>query len=432
MTGNFRKLSCLIAGMAGWASFSSEPARGDAYSDAVMALRPTHYYRLDETTIGTVADVGSNPISGTHEGIGVNASDPEVLLGDGLGQVGVAGPDNVYKYDPVTAILTTIPLPGFSPTNRAIFNNDSLAVNLGNPLVANGFAHTTMTLAAWFKFPNSDLSQPGVVETVFGPGNGGGDRLFTNNFNGQDLPGTSALDTSDVDDLGHFQVDIGGANLIVSIDNRFGDAGTGTDLKSNYQIVHRDGNDPGVGLAVKDGSWHHIVVSRNGDDIFNTLLVVDGEHITTDRYKSSTDSWGITAPFDARIGTRTTAPHHQTWGGWIDELAVWTGRQLTVQEAIGLWKAATGQGTPGDYNGNGVVDAADYVRWRDTLGTQTALPNDSTPGMVTQDDYAVWRQNFGGGASAAGAAGGTAVPEPATWGLALLAAGAAWAVRRRS
>ena len=70
-----------------------------------------------------------------------------------------------------------------------------------------------MTLATWFKFPNADMSQPGVVETVFGPGNGGGDRLFTNNFNGQDAPGTSALDTSDVDDLGHFQIDIGGAKV---------------------------------------------------------------------------------------------------------------------------------------------------------------------------------------------------------------------------
>jgi hypothetical protein len=323
-----------VAGVAVCA-LACQSTRGDAYSSAVMGLKPTHYYRLNETVIGSVTDTGEYPINGTHEGVGRNAAAPQVLLGAGMGQVGVAGPDKVYKYDPATAVLTTIPLLGFGGENRAMFNNDSLAVNLGNPLVANGFAHTTMTLAAWFKFPNEDMSRPGVVETPFGPGNGGGDRLFTNNVNGQDNPGTGGLDASDVDDLGHFQIILGISNLIISLDNNFNNP-----LKSNYQIVHRDEAGPGVGLAVKDGSWHHIVVSRNGDDIFNTLLVVDGELIATNRYADSHDSWGITAPFDARIGTRTTAPHHQTWGGWIDELSIWTGRQLTVGEAISLWTAA--------------------------------------------------------------------------------------------
>lgn len=407
-----RKVAAFFVAGVGLLAATPQITLGDAYSNAVQALNPTHYYRLDETVVGTVTDIGAFPVNGTHEGDGVPASDPEVQLGEGVGQVGVPGPDNVYKYDPVTQILTTIPLPGFSPTNRAIFNNDSLAVNLGAPLGANRFASTTMTLATWFKFPNADMSQPGVVETVFGPGNGGGDRLFTNNFNGQDAPGTSALDTSDVDDLGHFQIDIGGANLIVSIDNNFSDP-----LKSNYQIVHRDGNDPGVGLAVKDGSWHHIVVSRNGDDIFNTILVVDGELITTDRYKDSTDSWGITAPFDARIGTRTTAPHHHTWGGWIDETALWIGRQLTVQEAIGLWNAATGQGPAGDFNADGKVDGADFLKWQ-----QGGSPNPLSPA-----DLATWKANFGASAVPAGAA----VPEPAALALSLVALTALAARRRR-
>ena len=36
----------------------------------------------------------------------------------------------------------------------------------------------------------------------------------------------------------------------------------------------------------------------------------------------------------------------------------------------------------GDYNNNGVVDAADYSVWRDRLGTSAVLPNDATPGAV--------------------------------------------------
>jgi hypothetical protein len=52
---------------------------------------------------------------------------------------------------------------------------------------------------------------------------------------------------------------------------------------------------------------------------------------------------------------------------------------------------------PGDYNDNATVDAADYVVWRKTLGTNFELPNEApteTPGMVTEGDYDVWVENF--------------------------------------
>ena len=52
----------------------------------------------------------------------------------------------------------------------------------------------------------------------------------------------------------------------------------------------------------------------------------------------------------------------------------------------------------GDYNQNGVVDAADYTVWRNNLGANIALPNedpDQTPGWVTAEDYGVWKANFG-------------------------------------
>jgi hypothetical protein len=48
----------------------------------------------------------------------------------------------------------------------------------------------------------------------------------------------------------------------------------------------------------------------------------------------------------------------------------------------------------GDYNSDGIVDAADYTVWRDNLGKATALPNDTTAG-VGPDDYTRWKANFG-------------------------------------
>ena len=70
-------------------------------------------------------------------------------------------------------------------------------------------------------------------------------------------------------------------------------------------------------------------------------------------------------------------------------------------------------GLIGDFNGNGVVDAADYVVWRNASPTDT-LPNDDTPGAVDASDYLDWRANFGLSAPAGSAALGTdPIPEPA-------------------
>lgn len=93
----------------------------------------------------------------------------------------------------------------------------------------------------------------------------------------------------------------------------------------------------------------------------------------------------------------------------------------------------TAPGVPGDYNGNGTVDAADYTSWGDALGSSVTLPNDSTPGSVTQADYNVWRTNFGqsigpgGGGSAL-----SAVPETASASLLLEAIGLSAAFARRT
>ncbi len=53
---------------------------------------------------------------------------------------------------------------------------------------------------------------------------------------------------------------------------------------------------------------------------------------------------------------------------------------------------------PGDYNGNGVVDAADYTLYRGTLG-QSVMPfsgaDGNGNGVIDTGDYNVWRANFG-------------------------------------
>lgn len=86
-----------------------------------------------------------------------------------------------------------------------------------------------------------------------------------------------------------------------------------------------------------------------------------------------------------------------------------------------------------DYNDNGIVDAADYVGWRKSLGqTGIGLPADGNlNNQIDQGDYSFWRSRFGqigGGDSVL--PNSLAVPEPSTSVLLLLAIGCAFRSRR--
>ena len=75
----------------------------------------------------------------------------------------------------------------------------------------------------------------------------------------------------------------------------------------------------------------------------------------------------------------------------------------------------------GDYNDDGVVDAADYTVWRDNLGAAAdTLPNDISGGEIDHDQYLAWQSNFGATLPPATPLG-TTVPEPAGASLLMLA-----------
>jgi hypothetical protein len=139
-----------------------------------------------------------------------------------------------------------------------------------------------------------------------------------------------------------------------------------------------------------------------------------------------------TVPFNNVFGTQGSGPNDLIPTGF--ELYFnKSGNSSQYDHALTLYidNIRFGTSVPGDYNGNGAVDAADYALWRKggPLINQTEVAD---PGTVSPADYTQWRARFGNSPAGSGSdlANGS-VPEPGSACLVLIAAGASWLVRIR-
>jgi hypothetical protein len=133
-----------------------------------------------------------------------------------------------------------------------------------------------------------------------------------------------------------------------------------------FQINDFEGSDPGTwGPAFQPDHDMHTIVMADATEFNNGV------------------SKGMHALQIARTFTNEGLP------GEPSNLSFRWGSQMALN-AVG------GGGNPvGDYNDNGTVDAADYTRWRDALGTMTMLDNDPIGGEIDNDQYVQWVNNFG-------------------------------------
>jgi outer membrane protein assembly factor BamB len=113
----------------------------------------------------------------------------------------------------------------------------------------------------------------------------------------------------------------------------------------------------------------------------------------------------LTGPTDSQFGRSVAMNNNFAVIGAILE--------DNLQGAAYVFDISRGQALPGDFNNDSTVDAADYVVWRNGLGT-----------TYTQSDYTAWRANFGRSVASESAVSraalGSAVgaPEPASIALA--------------
>ena len=168
-----------------------------------------------------------------------------------------------------------------------------------------------------------------------------------------------------------------------------------SELADNGQIsVSYDASNHLISLAFANGIGVEPSVTYG-------TLGIDGVSVGT----LGTMNWGMTGSDSFTVSLMGTAAGTPVATGqaWFDNVAVNT--------------------VPGDYNLNGVVDAADYTVWRDTRGQSGAgLSADGNgDGIVDQLDFQFWQDRFGNPmGSGAGASLNAAVPEPTTLSMLLV------------
>jgi hypothetical protein len=199
------------------------------------------------------------------------------------------------------------------------------------------------------------------------------------------------------------------------------------DLKDDFD------NSPAEMLAYTNQGYDHIrqngagwdfsditTIARVGDawgDWYDTYGYgnANGLHNSDGTHQNSLGSYLAASVIFETITGKSTVGNTYT-GAVTGSIGGVSRVSLLQQQATAVTAAVPG--IPGDYNNNGIVDSADYIVWRDQLGTLASLPNDDTPG-VAQDDYDRWKTQFGTASDSLTLVAGS-VAEPSSTSLLIL------------
>jgi hypothetical protein len=132
------------------------------------------------------------------------------------------------------------------------------------------------------------------------------------------------------------------------------------------------------------------VYSGNLSNSGERLVLVDGSGQTIHDFTFLDDDW---IPAADGIGySMVVVDSNAATSAWGTQ-AGWR-RSASIHGSPGV---ADPPYLVGDYNGDFVVNAADYVVWRDTLGSTTDLRanGNDTNVAIDEGDYGVWKANFG-------------------------------------
>lgn len=314
--------------------------------------------------------------------------------------------------------------------------------------------HLVTTTLNGRSFPSIQFDRDGDIFETGDPaidGSGSADRLFqTNNLASQG--GTDPLDIGDGKSLTTFIV-FNPTNTTtpgLGFQSVFAKRGTNASVYSlqiknfnnfgQFELTSYDAVEQYLtGTKPTEKVWHtfsQIIEDQPGAENVDLIHFKDDESqsdatkmvdvgvrgangstvITTIANRNAT----VPEPFGIGGHSQNCCGEGETFGGNIAEIIIFA-RLLNAQEYSDVenyldakYFAAAAAGTPGDYNNDGSVNAADYTVVRDHFGALITLPNENpaaaTPGLVDDEDLNFWKANFGGGSGSLAVSG--AVPEP--------------------
>lgn len=215
-------------------------------------------------------------------------------------------------------------------------------------------------------------------------------------------------------------------------------AGTGPIHSPVRNLAGRVDPGDGIGSLHIDGDFSNLVDATVAFQLAGTAHGSAYDQLQIDRYAflGGTLEVTLTGGFTPGEGDMFTLITAGTGvANTFDNLLLPAGYEWQVDynqfdvtlSVVGLATVLTG-----DFNGDGVVDAADYTVWRNTLGSTTNLAADANDDQVVDHlDYDLWKANFGETlVSQAALAAAAAVPEPGSILVVLGAVALGWGCRR--
>jgi hypothetical protein len=151
-------------------------------------------------------------------------------------------------------------------------------------------------------------------------------------------------------------------------------------------------------------AWHEVEIKKEGTLV--TWTVDDTVLITLETANFVQPTLGTNILFghsDINAGVSSEVPYLEAAFTLIDN--------IKVEELVSVTNDP-------DFNGNGTIDAADYVLWRKNSGLGSGATNEQGDadgdGDVDGDDYTAWQAAFGNPFPGSGGGSLGAVPEPGT------------------
>jgi hypothetical protein len=331
-----------------------------------------------------------------------------------VSEVGVAGArKSIETFFPPMQINSSLDRgnPGIVPggTPPAGLRITEIMYNPASPAVSQGFSEADFE---WIEVLNNTGSPINFNTTNF---------VFDDNA-GSDL--TAPNVTSGSLTNGQVGVLFNGAELTVAEMQAAWGGGINFIPVSNWPALNNNGGDT---IALWNGlaSYQGEAMTGSGRSHANAAAAVTYDNSAAADWPTDDDRSSIywnSYSVNQALGTSWTRTG-MAGGSLGSSTAAAIVRQVADNPGQDVGSPGFIPGIAGDYNGDRVVNAADYTVWRNNLGLSVMLPNDTTPGMVNDADYSVWKANYGRVSGAGSSFSGAAqAPEASGASLAIAAA----------